>query len=586
MRRYFQDSFRLNILAPSSRIQILARTYAPIVLTRRYQQLWGHNMKRFNLIVIVWFACASAAVSVSAQSPVAIQILAINDFHGNLEPPTGSNGKISGIDAGGAEYLATHLKSLRFGHLHTITVSAGDLFGASPLLSALFKEEPTIQAMNLMGLDLNAVGNHEFDKGWRELLRVANPDIKRGYGGANFDFLAANVIVNATGKTLFPAYEIREFGDAKVAFVGVVVERVDLLVTEQAIDGLTFLPEADAVNDLIPELEAQGIHSIVVMVHEGGYPTGGFNDCPGISGPIVDIANHMHDNVGIILSGHTHQAYNCKIGNKLVTSAASHGRLVTNVELVVDAESQKIIRAQADNIVVTRTVEKDNDQSVLIKHYKDISAPIAHRIIGVVKEDLPKATNDAGESVLGRLVADAQLAATLEHKNQIADVAFMNPGGLRADIMFTTSKAAEGDGNITFSELFAVQPFGNNLITMTLRGAQIIDVLEQQFAGCGFDQTRVLAVSKSLTYQYHTVANACEKVDRTSILINGKALDVNRSYRVVANNFLASGGDGFSAFKQGIERVTGVIDTDALESYVATRSPLHADREARITRID
>jgi 5'-nucleotidase len=529
------------------------------------------------------FAFSSIASHSGDEATVAVQILAINDFHGSLEPPSGSVGKINGIDAGGAEYLATHLKEMRKDHEHTITVSAGDLFGASPLLSAMFHEEPTIEAMNLMGLDLNAVGNHEFDNGWHELLRVAHGD---GLASANFSFLAANVVVNATGKTLFPAYQIRQFGPVKIAFVGVVVQAVDLLVTADDIEGLTFLPEADAVNALIPELEQQGVRTVVVMIHEGGYPTGDFNECPGISGPIVEIARRMHDNVAVVLSGHTHRAYNCQIGNKLVTSAASNGRLVTDVTLIVDGAHKTMRSARADNVIVTRIVAKDSEQSALIKRYKDIASPIANRVIGHVSEDISKLENNAGESLLGRLLADAQLEATMASASGAADIAFTNPGGIRTDLSFQSSRAGEGDGNITFGEAYAVQPFGNRLIMMSLTGDQIIQVLEQQFAGCGFDQTRILQISKSLRYSYRKSAYACHKIDRDSITIDQVKLVPDRSYRVVANNFIAEGGDGFSAFKLGTARTIGMIDLDALTNYLSARSVIAGDHVSRITALE
>ena len=537
---------------------------------------WGPKMK--HLITII--ATILHAFTGQAQMDwVDVQILAINDFHGNLEPPTGSVGKIKGIDSGGAEFLATHLKTLRQNHQHSITVSAGDLFGASPLLSAMFREEPTIESMNLMHLDINAVGNHEFDKGWHELLRVAEGDDH--FAGADFAFLAANVVVNATGKTLFPAYQIRQFGSVKVAFVGLVLQGVDLLVTADAIAGLTFLPEADAVNTLIPELEQKGVHTVVVMIHEGGYPAGDFNECRGISGPIVEIAQRLHDNVAVILSGHTHHAYNCRIGNKLVTSAASNGRLVTDVSLVVDAEKNTAISARADNVIVTRTVPKDMAQTELISHYKNIAAPVANRVIGHVTEDITKAANNAGESLLGRMLADAHYEAA-----GVADISFINPGGIRTDITYPSSKANEGEGNVTFGEAYAVQPFGNRLITMTLTGAQIIDALEQQFAGCGFDQTRILQVSQSFHYAYRANGLACHKVEPESVMIKQEKLIPQKSYRVVVNSFIAEGGDGFSVFKNGSERSIGSLDIDALQNYLGARSPITGDRSPRITRLN
>ncbi len=510
----------------------------------------------------------------AAAEAIHVQLLGINDFHGNLEPPSGSGGKIEGIEAGGVEYLATHIKTMRQGHPYSITLSAGDLFGASPLLSALFRDEPTIEAMNLLGLDLNAVGNHEFDKGWKELERLQK--------GANFGFLAANVIRNDLGKTLFPASEIRNFGGVKVAFIGVVLEGIDKVTTSEAIKGLSFLNEADTVNALIPELEEKGVHTFVVLIHEGGYPTGGYNECPGISGPIVEITRRLSDKVGIVLSGHTHQAYNCRLNNKLVTSTANNGRLVTNIDLSLDSTTGHMLAASANNLIVTRDVPKDPDQTALIQRYKELGAPIANRPIGVINEALTK-EDEGSESLIGRVVADAQREATsffADHPK--AAVAFVNPGGIRTDLSFKSSSANEGDGKVTYAEAYAVQPFGNNIISMELKGSEILELLEQQFPECGRDKMRILQISDSLRYTVNKNGTACHKIEPQSLMLLGKPLDSEQSYRVAANNFLAEGGDGFSVFKKGINRITEATDIDALTHYLEAHSPLSAPKEARI----
>lgn len=541
----------------------------------------------FSLMIASLSSCASVV-----NKAVVVQLLGVNDFHGALEAPTGSTGKIHGTDAGGVEFLATHIKARRRGYPHSLTVSAGDLFGASPLLSALFKEQPTVEAMNLLGLELNAVGNHEFDKGYYELLRLQRGDcdnrddcIRSGkFAGANFKFLAANVVVASTQKTLFPAYEIRNFAGVKIAFVGVVVQAVDKLVMAQSIEGLQFLDEADAVNALIPTLTAQGVHTVVVMIHEGGLTTGGRNECRGISGPIVDIARRMSDHVGVILSGHTHQAYNCAIGNKLVTSAASNGRLITEIFLELNPRDGRLISARADNLIVTRDVAKDEDQTRLIQHYKTMAAPIANNVIGSITRNISRQENAVGESAMGQIIADAQLAATAHSDVDGALVAFTNPGSIRTDLSYVSSSANEGDGNVTFAEAFAVQPFGNMLITMSLSGQQIVDVLEQQFAGCGFHTTRILQISQSFRYTYRSTAAPCEKIIKESITINNQPLDLHKKYRVTVNSFLADGGDYFSVFKEGRDRTMSISDLDALKLYFTKRRQLSPIEEPRICR--
>lgn len=539
----------------------------------------------------IFFALLLVTNNIQAETePIHVQILAFNDFHGNLLPPSGNSGKINGEPSGGIQFLATHLKILRQNHPFSITVSAGDLFGASPILSALFNEKPTVDAMNLLGLDISAIGNHEFDKGYQPLLKLLEGDClgndcgEDKFKGAQFSVLAANVLLNQSGKTLFKPYEIRQFGPIKIAFVGLVLRGVDQLVMAEKIEGLTFLPEAKAVNDLIPELTSLGVNTVVVLIHEGGYSQGGFNDCPSISGPIVDIAHELHDHVSVIVSGHTHEAYNCRIGKKLVTSAASYGRLVTNINLAMDPVKNQLIFASADNIIVTRDVLEDENQTKIIDRYQKIAASIANRVVGNIMEDLVKAVNDAGESLLGKMIADAQLLASKRVALGQADVAMVNPGGIRTDLSYLSSNVMEGHGNVTYGEAYAVQPFNNVLITKSFTGAEIIEVLEQQFAGCGFDQTRILQVSRGFSYSYRSQEKPCEKIDRASVMINGERLKMEKTYRVVTNNFLGDGGDGFSAFKKGRSPTVVGLDIEALEAYLLSSSPVHADRNPRILR--
>lgn len=525
------------------------------------------------------------------QANVEVQVLAINDFHGNLQPPSGSSGRIGTVNAGGAEYLATHIRALEATNPNTIVVSAGDLIGASPLLSALFHDEPTIEAMNLIGLDLNAVGNHEFDEGVDELIRMQEGGCHPvdgcldgdEFGGADFRFLAANVVWKESGETVFPAYQIRSFQGARVAFVGVVTRTTPTIVTPSGVAGLEFIDEAEAVNALVPELTRKRVRAIVVLVHEGGFPTGGYNECPGISGPIVDIVNRMHPDVDVVISGHTHAAYNCVINEKLVTSASSFGRLVTDVDLVVSRTTGDIVSAAANNVIVTRDVAKAADQTALIARYDAIAAPLANRVIGSITADIRRTANAAGESALGDVIADGQLLATAPVGFGEAVVAFMNPGGIRADLTYAASPAGEGDGNVTYGEMFAVQPFGNSLVTMSLTGAQIDTLLEQQFVGCGQSSNRILQVSAGFSYTWSQPGGACSKVDPATIKLGGVVLNPAATYRVTVNSFLADGGDNFSVLRDGTNRLGGALDLDAMESYFAVNSPVPPGPQNRIT---
>ena len=561
----------------------------------------------FSLVtVLVLLVTSVGSVGAKPSGTVSVQILALNDFHGNLEPPTSSSGcvpAVSGcpapnVPAGGVEYLATHIANLRALNPNTVVVSAGDMIGASPLLSALFHDEPTIEAFNLIGLDFNAVGNHEFDEGWHELVRMQEGGCHPvdgcldgdDFAGANFQFLAANVVRQDNGKTIFPAYKIRSFASAKIAFIGMTLEGTPLIVTPSGISDLNFLDEADTVNALIPELKAKGIETIVVVVHEGADQSTAdavtnSNACVGISGPLVDIVNRFDDEVDVVISGHTHQPYNCVIDNKIVTSAFSFGRLVTKIDLTLDRVTGEVVTMVAENKIVTRDVPKASPLTTLLAKYNAIAAPLANRVIGSITAAITRTANAAGESALGDVIADGQLAATSAPEFGGAVVAFMNPGGIRADLSFPSSPAGEGEGNVTYGEMFTVQPFGNSLVTMTLTGAQIERLLEEQFAPCTLGSNRILQVSAGFTYTWSASGGSCDKVDPASIMLNGVVIDPLVSYRVTVNSFLADGGDSFPILLQGTDRLGGAVDTDAFEAYFATNSPVAPGPQNRITRI-
>jgi 5'-nucleotidase len=561
------------------------------------------------LLAVMLISQSFSAVQAKPSHTVNVQILAINDFHGNLEaiPSTSSSGRVETTPAGGAEYLATHIASLRALNPNTVVVSAGDLIGASPLLSALFHDEPTIETFNEIGLDFNAVGNHEFDEGLAELLRMQEGGCHPvdgcldgdDFAGADFEFLAANVVYaedeasrgNGHGHnkpdTIFPAYKIKKFNNVKVAFIGMTLEGTPTIVTPSGVAGLQFLDEAQTVNDLIPQLKRKGVETIVVLIHEGGVQTAPapYNGCVGISGPIVDIVNNLNDEVDVVISGHTHQPYNCVLDGKIVTSAFSFGRLVTKVDLTIDRRSGEVVTMVADNRIVTRDVPLSPAITTLIDKYRTLSAPLANRIIGQISADITRTANAAGESALGDVIADAQLDATNDPGFGDAVVAFMNPGGIRADLLYAGSPAGEGDGNVTYNESFTVQPFGNSLVTMTLSGAQLDTLLEQQFVGCGQTANRILQVSNGFTYSWSASGAACEKVDAASIMIDGVTVDPSASYRVTVNSFLADGGDNFAVLRSGSDRLGGDVDTDALENYLTTFAPVSPGPQNRITLI-
>ena len=545
------------------------------------------------LIVLALSGALGLSSPRAERAPVDVRILAINDFHGNLEPPPGGiritdpgdKSKKIVVPAGGSETMATLVKQLREGHPNTIFVAAGDLIGASPFLSAMFHDEPTIESLSMMGLAISSVGNHEFDEGKDELLRMQNggchPVDKclgpHRFQGAKFHYLAASTIDKATGKTVFPPYEIVEFDGIPVAFIGLTLKGTSEIISPVAATGLEFRDEVTTVNGLIPELKARGVEAIVVLIHEGGFPTGDYNECPGISGPIVGLVKKFDPAVDVVISGHTHQAYVCRIDGRLVTSADKFGTLVTAIDLKLDPQSRDVISARADNVIVRiDAIAKDPEQTALLKAYENVAAPIADRRAGSVTQTLSRVPNAAGESELGNVIADAQLAATSGEDRGAAVVAFTNPGGIRTDVV------KRDGGAVTFADVFASQPFRNQLVTLTLTGAQIKDMLEQQWSDP--KRPRILPVSRGFSYSWDASRPYGERVIAASMTLNGKPIDPGTSYRVTVNNYLALGGDGFTVLKQGSSPQFGIYDDEALFAYFQANSPIMPPAADRIVR--
>lgn len=546
-----------------------------------------------GLAALIAFAAAAPASARPDNRPnprtIDVQLLAVNDFHGNLQPPSGSSGLIQGVPAGGMEYMATHLRQLEATNpKNTVIVSAGDLIGASPLLSGLFHDEPTIEAWNLAGLDYNGVGNHEFDEGKAELVRMQNGRCHPVDGcqdgtpffGSVFQFLAANVVDTSTNNPLFPEFKIERLQGVKVAFIGETLEGTPLIVTPAGVQGLTFLDEADTVNMLVPRLKEKGVETIVVLLHEGGFQASpsDYNGCNSLGGAIVDIVDRMSDEVDVVISAHTHQPYNCVVDGKVVTSASSFGRLITDVDLGIDRKTGEVVSKTARNVIVTRDVAKDAAQTALIDRYNVIAGPIANRVVGRITADITRAGNAAGESALGDVIADAQLAATAPTDFGGSKVAFMNPGGIRADLIFSQISGGEAPGEVTFGELFTVQPFANTLTVKTCTGAQIEQLLEQQGPR--------LQVSAGFTYTWDAAGPSGDRIDPASIKIDGVTVDPATGYRVTMNSFLATGGDGFSVFNSCTNQLGGEVDVDALARYFTENSPIAPGPQNRITRLN
>jgi 5'-nucleotidase len=518
----------------------------------------------------------------SNSKEVDLQILAINDFHGNINSFSSSFG-----GTGGAQNLATNIRDREAGLQNSVLVSAGDLIGATPLVSALFHDEPTIEAMNLIGLDIAGVGNHEFDEGKDELLRMANGGIHPvdgtldgdGFAGSDFEWLAANVVVDATGKTLFPSYTVKNYQGVKVAYIGMTLEGTPTIVTQAGVAGLTFKDEAETANKLVKQLQRQNIESFVILLHEGGSSPGGPQDCNGgLTGAIADIVPQLDDAVDLVIAGHTNDEFICEIDGKWVTMADTAGRLFTDIDVKLNRTTKDMTVVSIENVFNLQSAEDAPDLQALIDKYVTLSAPLANAVIGTITADILRAGNAAGESALGDVIADTQLSATASAATGDAVMAFMNPGGIRTDLIYAAS-GTEADGEVTYGEAFAVQPFGNSLVTMTLTGDQIHTLLEQQWGAV----TNVLQVSSGFTYTWSASGALGDRVDPGSIMLNGVVLDPATGYRVTVNSFLADGGDGFAVLRDGTNRLGGEVDLDALVTYFGTNSPIAPGPQDRIT---
>ena len=547
------------------------------------------------IVTAVSLLCMPLAQAQTSTEPVDVTLLAINDFHGHLRPAPGGiaiddpsdRTKTITVPAGGAEHMATLVKQLRAGKTNTAFVAAGDLIGASPFLSALFHDEPTIEALSMMGLEIAAVGNHEFDEGRDELLRMQHGgchpvDGCKGphpFAGATFRYLAASTIDSKTGKPLLPPYEVRMFEGVPIAFIGLTLKGTPNLVAPPGIAGLDFRDEVETVNALVPELKMQGVEAIVVLIHEGGLPTGGINECPGISGPIVDIVKKFDKAVDVVISGHTHRAYTCAIDGRLVTSGDKYGTLVTTIDLKLDRTTRDITSAVANNVIVHTSIPADPSQTALLAAYDRVAAPIAARPAGTITATLSRLPDmRTGESPLGSVIADAHLAATSAADRGNAVIAFTNPGGIRSDIV------KRPDAGVSYGDVFAAQPFRNQLVTLTLTGAQIKAVLEQQWRDP--NRPRILQVSKGFSYTWDNAGTDGLRVIADSMKIGTTTIDPIAAYRVTINNFLAVGGDGFTVLKDGRDPVIGVYDVDALSSFLRDNSPVAPATLNRIARVN
>jgi 5'-nucleotidase len=573
-------------------------------------------MKRWSRVVtaaaIAVLSLVTAPASRSRDSLVPVRIIAFNDFHGHLEagenavevPDPSDPTRRRRVRAGGAAYLATLVARLRAEQPQHVVVSSGDLVGASPLTSGLFRDEPTIEVMNAIGIDLNAVGNHEFDHGVDELKRLAQGGCapansahrqscpRLDYTGARFPFLAANVLDRSTGQPIFAPTFVKSFDGVRIGFIGVVTRSTPGIVDPSGVAGVRFLAEARVLNEQAKALQAEGVQAIVAVVHEGGDADGGINDCGNPRGAIFEIERELDAAIDVVLSAHTHQGYSCSIDGRPVIQGASFGRLVSVVDIAIDRATGDVVRTRtrAHNVPVVNGAEGDPriaadfpplpaDPTVaaVVAAYRDAAAPLADRPVGRISAPFERRPGAGGDHALGRLIADAQLAATRANG---AEVAFTNPGGVRAAL-----HASGRGGTVTYADAYATQPFGNSLVTMTLTGAQLKSLLENQWSVTNPERARILQPSAGFTYQWDGRRPHGSRVE--AMRLNGRAIEPTDDVRVTVNSFLASGGDSFRVLRAGRDRVGGPLDIDAFTEFLKAESalrPLSPTSPGRIRR--
>jgi 5'-nucleotidase len=585
----------------------------------------------------VAFAIPAALWAAPAPAPITLSLISMNDFHGNILPPVGSvlvpdpaNPTGSRVTLGGAAYLSTLVKTLKAQNpQRTLVVAAGDMIGASQLTSGLFHDEPSIEVLSQIGLDISSVGNHEFDRGRTELLRIQkggcfpkSADGSTGkvgvdtcmhqgrYPGAKFQYLAANVVDIATGKTLFPAYAIRNMGGVKVGFIGMTLKDTPSVVTPAGVAGLRFEDEVDTVKKLLPEMRAKGATVFVVLIHQGGETKAKTvldKSCPGFFGEILDLSDRLDPAIDVVVSGHTHQEYVCfRPNGRLITQTGSYGRLVTKIDITVDGKTKKVIAKDANNQLVLNDVGvKDVDGKLLpvptnyqvlakdpaiervVKRYGDLTAPITEVVVGRLAVPLDRKLSPAGESNLGNLLADVFLTASSDatYGDKPAQIAFTNRGGIRSDLTDSLS--------VTFGSLFNVMPFNNNLVTMDLTGQQILRLLEQQWeAPQPLGGNRIMATANGFSYVWDASQPAGastgtgHRVVPGSMQLRGEPIALEKTYRVTVNNFMATGGDNFTVLTQGKNVQAGEIDLVAAKLYFRLKGVIPAPDMGRIARIN
>ncbi|WP_307808150.1 bifunctional metallophosphatase/5'-nucleotidase [Streptomyces oryzae] len=595
------------------------------------------------LLVPALSAAADGSSGSGDSGTTPVQLLAVNDLHGNLDAVPGpagavhrkgSGGELEQVQAGGVSRLATLLDRARekAKGAESLTVAAGDMIGGSPLLSAAFHDEPTVDALETLGLDVTAVGNHEFDEGPAELHRMATggchpkdgcADPDRPYDGTDFPYLAANVLPRtaekggkagkgrkdgkagktrkaaAARKPILPPYWIKKLpGGERIGFIGLTTKDTPSVVSASMTNDLVFEDEVETIDRYADELDRKGVKAVVALVHEGARPPGKTYDATcgkdgagdRLDGPIQGIAEKASPKVDLFVTGHSHEPYMCTVKDpagqpRLVTQSASFGRTFTDLRFDIDRRTGDLVRssARADGHIVTTDTPKQPKVDRVIEKWRARSAQMANEPVGHISDDIPGRGAPDPETPLGDLITDAQVAATREAG---AELALLNWGGVRSDLTYRAS-GKEGDGVVTYGEAFQVQPFDNPLVTMTLSGKQLLAVLRQQFSGANEGYPQVLQISDELRFDVDMSRTGADRLLADTVRVNGEPVDESRTYKVTVNDFLSQGGNGFSVLKEGTDRKSVTRDLDAFTGYLKGHSspdkPIAPPKADRIT---
>lgn len=544
----------------------------------------SHATRHKRPLPVLLAAMLLASGCQQASAPVEVNLAAINDFHGNLQAstfrfadPAVAGGEVK-LKAGGMGPLSGVLAELREQDPQLLLIGAGDMVGGSPPISSMWADEPSLKALDLMGMRFSVVGNHELDHGKAELQRQVDGGCQsaraeqacqfdKQYQGAGFPYISANLMDKQTGKTLFPGYHIEQAHGAKIAFVGATLRSVASYVSAKSMDGLYAIDEAEAINALLPELRKQQVDAVVAVIHQGGETPERFDkqNCSQLSGDIVDVVNRLDPQIRVVVTAHTHQGYLCRLGDKLVTQGSSFGRLLTHLTLSVDTRKHQLLGIQARNLVVDAQRYKASPEIAKLQSEVEArsQAQLGKPLARLAAREVSRTVNAAGESAMGDLIADSQLAAT---RALGAQAALMNLGGMRMDIVLD-----EGQEQVNYAQVASVQPFNNSLSILTLSGVQLRQLLEQQWqdGSMGFYP---LQPSASLTYRWDSSRPRGQRILAESLMLDGQLVQDEQDYRITVNSFLADGGDNFSVLGQARERLdTGLNDLEALIAHLQER---------------